>query len=218
MRKFSGLAIVTMGAALMPVAAFCQTPNGTPVKEIRMRQADGTPAAQSATATVPVEDQATKEQIARLFEVMRVRQQVETMKSMMSSMIQQQVKQRAKSLETTLPEGSDRTPEQKAAVEKLMNRYMDKALNIYPIEEMLNDVATVYQKHISRSDVESFIAFYSSTPGQHLLDAQPLIAKEFMPIVTQRVQERTKELTDEITRDVNELMKSSGAEQTDKPK
>ena len=34
-----------------------------------------------------------------------------------------------------------------------------------------------------------------SPAGQHLLDAQPKIAQEYMPLVMQRTQERTKTLT-----------------------
>jgi hypothetical protein len=198
MRGFLGVAILGAGMAMTPAAAFCQTANDSP---------------QAAATTVPAEDQATKEQLTRLFDVMRVKQQVETMKTMMSNMIQQQVKQQTKSLEA-----SHRTPAQKAAAEKLVNKYMDKALNLYPMEEMLDDMATVYQKHISRSDVEAFIAFYGSAPGQHLLDAQPLIAKEFMPVVMKHVQERSKELTDEMIQEANELKAAQSADQTDKPK
>ena len=158
--------------------------------------------------TIPPDQQPTKEQLAKLFDVMRLRQQLQSVMRTMPAMVLEQVKTQMEELTSKLPGASQHTPELQAAFDKVMNKYMDKALNIYPVNEMLDDVASIYQRHLSRSDVDAFIAFYNSPAGQHLLDAQPAIMQEYMPMVMQRTQERTKILTGEMAKDLEEAIGS----------
>jgi hypothetical protein len=72
-------------------------------------------------------------------------------------------------------------------------------------------MSDIYQRYLSRTDVEAFIVFYSSQPGQDLLNMQPVIMKQYMPVVMKRTQERTKALTDEMIKDMNDLIKVSPA-------
>lgn len=167
------------------------------------------PDAPPAPATaIPPDQEASKEQLARLFEVMRIRQQMENLMRTMPAMVQQQVKAQMQGMAAKLPAGKQLTPEQQAAVDKLMDKYMKAALDLYPADEMLNDLTILYQRHLSRTDVDAFIVFYESAPGQHLLDAQPAIMREYMPIVMNRVRERSKTLNVEMTRDMQEMIKS----------
>jgi hypothetical protein len=46
------------------------------------------------------------------------------------------------------------------------------------------------------------IGFYNSPAGQHLLDAQPLIAKEYMPMVMGKVAERSQAMTREMMKEM----------------
>jgi len=173
-----------------------------------------TPAEQPATtpaavAVIPADQQPTKEQLMRLFEVIRVRQQVEAVLKAMPAMIQQQLQEQAKEIAGRYPASSQSSPEQQAAVEKLLSQYMEKAVHIVDINDMLDDMAEIYQRHVSRSDVDAYIAFYSSPAGQHLLAAQPVIMQEYTPMVMKRTQERSKALTDQLAEDMEKLSKSS---------
>jgi len=196
MRKLQGLAILAMGTALIP-ATFGQT------------QAVSNPAKpgqqQDAIPAIPVEDRATPEQVERLFQVMRIRQQTESMMKQMSMMMQQQVSQAMKDGNADLPDGKKPSAEQQAERQKLMEKLMDRAMHVYTVDEMLADMTPIYQRHISKSDIESFIAFFSSSSGQHFLDQQPLIAKEYMPLVMTRVQEKSKALNEEMKKEIDEL-------------
>jgi uncharacterized protein len=165
---------------------------------------------------IPPDQQPTREQLAKLFEVMRLRQQLQSVMKAMPAMIQQQVKTQMEEVTSKLPGAKQLTPEQQAVIDKMMNKYMEKAFKIYPVNEMLDDMASIYQRHLSRSDVDAFIVFYDSPAGQHLLDAQPAIMQEYMPMVMQRTQERTRILTDEMAKDMEELVKSM-APAGDKP-
>jgi len=207
MRTIQGLAILAMGTALIP-AAFCQTQSGSQALSIQGTHAPQ----QDAAPAIPVEDQATPEQVERLFQVMRVRQQTELAIKQMSAMMQQQVAQGMKSGESDLPADKKPTPGQSAARQELMAKFMDRAMHMYTVDEMLADMTPIYQRHISKQDVEAFIAFFGSSSGQHLLDQQPLIAKEYMPVVMSRVQEKTKALTDELKKDLDDLSAKEAVE------
>jgi len=208
MHRFQGLAILAMGAALIP-AAFCQTQNGTPT--IQVQGARGT-AEKDAASSIPEEDQATPEQVERLFQVMRVRQQTESTMKQMSAMMQQQIAQGMKSGEADLPADKKPTPEQSAARQELMAKLMDRAMHMFTADEILADMTPIYQRHISKSDIEAFIAFFGSSSGQHFLEQQPLILKEYLPQMMTRVQEKTKALTEEMKKDIEELNAKEAAD------
>lgn len=161
-----------------------------------------------AESTIRPEDQASKEQLAKLFEVMRIREQVQSVRKMVPLMVEGQIQQQSKAIETQMSH-TKMTPEQRAAVEQITRKYVEKAVNIYPVEEMVDDMTSIYQRYLSRDDVDGMIAFYSSQAGQHLLDAQPKIAQEYMPLVMKRVAERTKGLTAEMMKETEELTRPS---------
>ncbi len=200
--------VAALGLAVAPWA-FAQAPATRPAP------ADQSEAA--AEAVVPADQQATKEQLTKLFEVMRLRQQFASMTKMMPAIVQQQVHEQISETAAAIPGGNQLTPTQQAALEKIMTKYMDKAASIYPAEEMANDAMSIYQRHMSRSDVDAYIAFYSSPAGQHLLDAQPIIMKEYMPVVTEKVKARTQQLYAEMAVDLQNFAKAQAPAKTSTP-
>ena len=75
-----------------------------------------------------------------------------------------------------------------------------------PPDEMLADMTAIYQQHLSKDDVDGMIAFYNSPAGQHLLDAQPVIAQEYMPLVMSKVSERSQAMTKEMMKEMAEIV------------
>jgi len=193
---------IAAGVMVVSVASFApaQTPQG--------QSASVGQKAVASEALVPVEQRATQEQLRTLFEVMRLRQQFEDMMKMLPSVVQQQVRTQMNQLKASMPATKQTTPEQQKALDKLMNKYMEKAATLYPVDEMISDAISVYQRHISQDDADAYISFFSSPPGQHFLDAQPAIMKEYMPIAMERAQRRTRELTAEMAADIVEFRKS----------
>lgn len=193
------LAVVGLALSLWAAAAQAQA-NPAP--------APAAQPAETAPALIPPAQQPTKEQMAKLFEVMQVRQQVQAFEKMMPAVIQRQLHtQMQKTLAKQAPD-VQLTPQQQGQIEALLNKYMQRAFNIYPYDDMISDLTTVYQRHISRTDVDAIIAFYSSPAGQHLLTQQPVIMKEFMPMAMQHEQKGTAQLADEMTRELDVLIRS----------
>jgi hypothetical protein len=191
MRKF---AILVIAAALSwPIVFHGQT---------------ATPDSAAPVASIPPDQQPTKEQLAKLFEVMRLRKQMESMTAMIPQMVQQQFRTQMKQLTDNVAPGAKLTPDQQAQLDGIMTRYVQKATTIYTTDEMIADMTAIYQRHMSRDDVDSYIAFFNSAAGQHLLDSQPAIMKEYLPLVMQRQQAGSKELITAMEKEIEDFVMS----------
>ncbi len=155
---------------------------------------------------VPVDQQPSKEDLNRLFEVMHLREQIQRQLQMMPQMIQQQMRQQWKQISAKY--GSQLTPDQQAGLEKVMQKYMNKAFSVYNVDQMIADMIPIYQRHFTRDAIKSLTEFYGTPSGQRMLAVQPVIMKEYMPIVMKHVQESTAQLTDELENDMAAYMKS----------
>ena len=190
-----------LGAAVIATSAFLFAQNAMPTEHTGAAVQAG-----QATHTVPADQQPTREQLVKLFDVMRIRQQMQSMRQIVPGMVSQQIQSAMRQTEAALPAGTKLTPEQRDAMQKVMSKYVAKAMDLYPADEMLADMTTIYQQHLSKDDVDGLITFYSSPAGQHLLDAQPVIAKEFMPIVMGKVTERSQAMTKEMTKEMADIV------------
>ncbi len=192
---------VILGAAVVATSALSYAQSTMPTEQTdAMAQAGQAPA-----ASVPA-DQPTREQLAKLFDVMRIREQMQSIRQIVPGMVAQQIQGAMKQTEADLPPGTKLTPEQREAMQKVMSKYVGKAMDLYPTDEMLADMTTIYQQHLSKDDVDGLITFYSSPAGQHLLDAQPVIAKEYMPMVMGKVTERSQAMTKEMMKEMAEIV------------
>jgi hypothetical protein len=162
-------------------------------------------------AAIPAADQPSREQLLQLFDVMRIRSQMGTMLKMMPQAVQQQLRSEEQSFESRMPGDPTLTPEQKAAVEKVTAKYMDAAFKLYPVDEMVDDLVAVYQRHLTREDVEAITVFYKSPAGQHLLENQPEMMKEMMPQTTKKMQDRARTLTASYSKELKDALNSSPA-------
>jgi len=206
MKKIYGI-VISAALALPGFAAHGQAspPQTQPVRQSSV--SDSSPASMSISPA----DQPTKEQLAKLFEVMHLHDQMQNMMKMIPAVVSQQVKTQMSQIMGKLAPGSQLTEEQQTRLSTLMNKYISKAMTVYTPDDMIADMTTVYQHHISRADVDALIAFYGSPAGRHLLDAQPAIMKEYMPIVMQRQQKATDALTDEMRSELEDFAKSVAA-------
>ncbi|MFZ0744541.1 MAG: DUF2059 domain-containing protein, partial [Terracidiphilus sp.] len=170
MRKRSLAAVAAFGFALGSLPAVAQAysvqPSGALVQE-------------SPAPAIPPGDQATAEQLGRLFQTMRIREQVQSLRNLIPTMVEGQIREQSRAIGSQ----SKLTAEQRATMELISHKYLEKAINIYSVDEMIGDMTSIYQKYLTREDVDAMIAFYSSSAGQHLLEAQPKISKEYMPLV-----------------------------------
>jgi hypothetical protein len=140
-------------------------------------------------------DQPTRADLLKMFDVLRVRQQTETvmdtMLAQMKDQLHNDIKQRYPNL----------TPEASAKLEASIN----DAVHLYPVNEMLDDLIPVYQKHLTKADVDAIVGFYSSAPGQHFLDKMPTMTQEAMKTMMAKLQVRSAEYSEKVQKQADEL-------------
>lgn len=125
------------------------------------------------------DDSPTRDDILSLFNLMHVRDQVVTV---METIARQQRMIVHDNLKRQTPRIS---PKDLAR----LDRFTSDMLRDMPVEAMLDDMIPVYQKHLTKSDVDALIAFYSSPAGQKLVREMPAMTLESMQAASPRLQE-----------------------------
>jgi hypothetical protein len=99
----------------------------------------------------------------------------------------------------------DATPEQLAKVD----RVFDNLFSSLPIDDMMDAIVPIYQKHLTKSDLAAITAFYSSPVGQKVLKELPAIMSEAMQAGGEIGRKAFDERSQEFERQVGELVNGS---------
>lgn len=144
--------------------------------------------------TPAVDTPATREDVLKLFEVMNIHQQ---MRLVLDSMMKQQKTMLRETMKNRYPEITD---EQISQFDSMMQETMRE----YPVDAMLDDMVPVYQKHLSKTDVDAMSNFYSSPTGKKLLKEMPAMTSEGMQIAYARMQKQMESMMDRIQKMVQD--------------
>jgi uncharacterized protein len=143
-----------------------------------------------AQADVP----ATREDVLKLFDVMKVHEQMTTV---MTTIAAQQRTMIHEGMRKHFPKITDQELAR-------LDKFTTDTMKDMPIDGMLDDMIPVYQKHLSKSDVDAMSAFYASPTGQKLLHEVPAMTAESMQAAGPRIQvmmdnvmERAEQMADE---------------------
>jgi hypothetical protein len=146
-----------------------------------------------------VDTSASREDIRNLFDVMHIRDQ---MTQVMNQVLQQMKSMNHEQIKKHHPEVSD---EEIARLDAMSDQY----LKDIPIDGMLDDMVPVYQKHLTKADVDAMVGFYSSPTGQKILTEMPQMTAEGM----QAMQPRMRKMME----DASEKMEKMTQQQKAKP-
>ena len=173
MRKISFLLLAA--ALTFPALAQQTTPKTTAAPQT------------SSTAAKPVPaDASSKDQLMKLFDVLGINKQIQ---SVVDSM--------AKTMQQMMPATQQMSEKQKEEISRLQGELFSKMMSPEFIHTYLELMVPVYQHHFTRTDVDQMITFYSSPVGQKFVNEQPLITQEtfpkIMPLMQQHLQDVMKE-------------------------
>jgi len=157
--------------------------------------------AQQSAADQP----ATSADIERYYDAMHIR---DLMKSMMDTM--------SKQMRQMMHDQLQKTPNLPPNAEEQMNARMDKILQDFPMEDMLQAMKPVYERHFSKGEIDSLIAFYSSPTGQKILLEMPAITGEAMQASMSVVRKFTDNTMKQVQDQLAELQKSGAADPSKK--
>jgi len=137
---------------------------------------------------------ATRDDILRLFRVMDTQAQVRQ--------VMEQVMQQMRTLNRE--QLGKRRPDISEDELARMDKESEEIANSFPVNEIMEDMIPVYQKHLTKGDVDAMIAFYSSPTGKKLLREMPAISAEGMQAVYPRMQKNLDAILRRIDEQANE--------------
>src|ERR1051325_3059120 len=161
-------------------------------------------AAQAKSKAAMAPDAPSHEQVITLLNLLQIRK---NMAVMMEGMKQAMKEGAEQGFRERIP---DPTPQQLQA----LNGMVDDIMADLPIDEMVEAMVPIYQRHFTRSDIEEVIRFYSSAVGQKLLREQPQMIQEGMQAGAQLQQQRMGQGMEKIrerTEKMAEEQEKSGA-------
>jgi hypothetical protein len=133
-------------------------------------------------------DAPTRDQVMKLLDLLQIRKSM----SLMMDGMKQAMKQGAE--EAFRERVPNPTPKQLEA----LNGMVDDMMADMPLDEMIEAIVPIYRRHLSKSDVEEVIRFYSSTVGQKLLREQPQMIQEGMQAGVEIQQKRMDQMMAKI--------------------
>jgi hypothetical protein len=146
-----------------------------------------------------VDTSASREDIRRLFDVMHIRDQ---MKQIMDQVLEQMKTLNHEQIKKHNP---DVTEEEIAKLDAMSGQF----LKDLPIDEMLDDMVPVYQRHLTKADVDAMVGFYSSPTGQKILTEMPAMTAEGM----QAMQPRMRKMMDDVSEKMEKMAKEEAQKQ-----
>jgi hypothetical protein len=141
---------------------------------------------------------ASSEDIENYFATMHAQEMIKSMMDKMTSQVQQMIHQQIQN-QPNLP------PEFEARMEKMI----DDTFKGLPVDELLQTMIPVYQKHYSKGDIEALTAFYSTPWGQRILKELPEVTAESMQASSGIMQKKMGQTMQRVQAEIAELQKSS---------
>ena len=120
----------------------------------------------------PADAPASKADIEKYLDVLHTRDLMKTMLDAMSKQMHQMIAEQLKKDPAMTPEMQART-----------NKMMDDIIKGMPIDDLIDAMIPVYQKHFTKGNIDDLLAFYSTPTGQKLVKELPAISTEAMQAV-----------------------------------
>jgi hypothetical protein len=90
-----------------------------------------------------------------------------------------------------------------------LNGIIDDMFAEMPLDEMMNAVISIYQRHLTKTDLEELIRFYSSPVGQKMISEQPQIMQESMRAGAAIQRKRMDEMMVKVNQRMQALAEAS---------
>ena len=155
----------------------------------------------------PADTPATKEDVERYLQVMHSRE-------MMTQMVQAMTKPMHQMIHEQYMKDKDKLP---ADFEARMNKMMDDTMKASPWDEMLQAMVPVYQKYLTKGDIDGIVAFYSKPTGQKLLKDLPAMMAEGMQSMMPIMRKHIDSMTERMQQEIAQMLKDSAAKPSQKP-
>ncbi|HET8888159.1 MAG TPA: DUF2059 domain-containing protein [Candidatus Angelobacter sp.] len=133
-------------------------------------------------------DAPTHDQIMKLVDLLQIRRNISLMMDGMKQAMKQGAEQSFR----------DRVPNPTPKQLEALNGMVDDMMADMPLDEMVEAIVPIYRRHLSKTDVDEIIRFYSSAVGQKLLREQPQMIQEGMQAGMEIQQKRMDQMMAKI--------------------
>lgn len=155
--------------------------------------------AHKAAARPPVaQEKPTQEQVLMLLKLLQVRDNMQISVDAMKEQVKGTAEQ---SFREKFP---NPTAEQLKAVQGVVDGVFQELV----LDDLIRDVVPVYQRHLTRGDVQAIIAFYSSPAGRKILREQPAMIRESMQATAAGQQKKMELLLVKLDLRMQQLIQS----------
>jgi hypothetical protein len=179
---------------ILIAAIFCGTLSLNAQQSVAEIAAQAKASKQALPADAP-----SREQILKFFDVLQVRQ---NMQVAMDGMKEQMKSGAEQGFRHKLP---DATAEQIHQMQAMV----DDAFSEISYDELLESMVPVYQRHLSKSDIDGILAFYASPAGLKLLHEQPAIMRESMEAAGTVEQKRMDGILKKLDTRMDQMVQDS---------
>lgn len=152
-----------------------------------------------APAVRAQESPASREEILRLFDTMQTREMTQQMLESMADQVRAQVR-------SMLTQRAAGVPQDFLA---RIDSLLDQMLTAYPMQEMLEDMIPIYQRHLTSADVSAMIAFYGTPTGQKVIREMPAIAAESAQVSQPRIRKIMEDFNQKVQQTIREMIEQS---------
>jgi len=142
---------------------------------------------------------ASRADVQTYFEAVRSHEQVEKMMDAMLQPMHQMIHDQ-------FDKDRDKLP---ADFEERETKILDGMIKNMPMDDMIQAMIPVYQKHFTKGDINAMLAFYSSPTGQKLLRDMPAITAETMSVIMPTMQRYISEMQEKLQKEADSMIKES---------
>jgi uncharacterized protein len=143
---------------------------------------------------------ASKEDIQRYLDAMHSREMTTNMLQAMKPAMHQMVREQMKDQSNLPPD-----------FEAKMNKMMDNMIDSIPVDDLLQVMTPVYQRHFTKGDVDALVAFYSGPTGQKVLKEMPAIMGEAMEASSGVMKKMMANMQQQVQDQIAQVQKQSGS-------
>ncbi len=76
----------------------------------------------------------------------------------------------------------------------LPKEFLESFVKEIDFNGLINEMAPIYDKHFTETDIDGLITFYQSEVGKKMIDKMPIIMAEYMPLVQVKMKAVTERL------------------------
>jgi len=108
---------------------------------------------------------------------------------------------------------ADATPNEIKHLNEMLDGVMQDVVDTMHIDEIIEAMVPVYQRHFTNADIDAVLAFYSSPTGQKFLNELPSIMQESMVAVGPIQQKMMQEMMQKVGQRTEKLIEEEKASQ-----